>query len=330
MAVISNQRVLTLDWWKYARHLAVGDYVFDRKGKPVQITRVQEYLAPQCYEITFNDHMSMQGDRHLAFLTENPKYRVRLTIYQGKKRFRRPLRPVSIENLLSLPLVDKNNRLIYSVPTTDPVQLPHQDLPVPPFIFGFWLFNKNHKGELLFHRGKEEFLIQKFKDHGYKVRLGELSKVNTRTVTITPTIESQLAPGIPSKITPNYAFASVEQRIELLSGIMCGNPNQYSVKKDWFRISSANYSDITQVQAVVESLGSKTTLQHRPQITNYTLLFKSHHPLVPNQISKPVKVHHARRYITNITQIPAQSCIHIETDGEDNTILVGEGFIPCR
>jgi hypothetical protein len=330
MAILATQRVLTLDWWKYARHLAIGDYVFDRKGQVVRITRIQEYLAPTCYEVTFNDYLAMQGDEHLTFLTETEKYRSRLKTYKGKFKFRRPLKPFSVAQFLDLPLKDKRNRLAYSVPTTDPVQLPHQDLPVPPFIFGFWLFNKKPNGKMVFPLGKHDYLTQQFKDYGYKIHLGRKYPNGERQFTVTPTIESQLAPGIPSRITPNYGFASSQQRIELLSGILCAKARQYSLKNDTFRISSANYGTITQIQAVIESLGCRTLVRHKPQLTVYTIFFKSHHPLVPNQISKPVKVHHSRRYITNITEIPPQSCIHIETDGEDNTILVGEGFIPCR
>ena len=330
MAVISNQKVLTLDWWKYARHLAIGDYVFDCKGQPVRITRIQEYLAPSCYEVTFSDYMTMQGDEHLAFLTENQKYRNRLNQYKGKFEFRRPLRLVSVSDLLELPLKNKRSRSIYSVPTAQPLQLPHQDLPVPPFIFGFWLFNKKSNGKMIFPPGKSEFVTEQFKDHGYKIKLGKLAHSKEHVFTVTPTIESQLAPGIPTKITPNYGFASEEQRIALLSGIMCAKSRQYLASKNIFRISSANYGTLIQIQALAESLGGKTRIKHTPQITSYTLFFKLHHHLVPDQVLKPVKVHHARRYITSVTQIPAQSCIHIETDGDDNTILVGEGFIPCR
>jgi len=49
--------------------------------------------------------------------------------------------------------------------------------------------------------------------------------------------------------------------------------------------------------------------------------------LVPHQVSKPVKVHHARRYIKQISTLPAQMVVHIETTDDDNSILAGEGYI---
>ena len=70
MAILANQKVLTLDYWKAARNLQPGDYVFDKDGKIVQIKLVQEYRAQQCYEVMFNDYLSVAGDQHLGFLVE--------------------------------------------------------------------------------------------------------------------------------------------------------------------------------------------------------------------------------------------------------------------
>ena len=81
---------------------------------------------------------------------------------------------------------------------------------------------------------------------------------------------------------------------------------------------------------LTESLGIKAAIQNNQKLQNYTISFKTRHKLVNNQISPELKVHHARRFVTKITKIPAQMCVHIETNSSDNTILVGEGFIPCR
>jgi hypothetical protein len=48
-----------------------------------------------------------------------------------------------------------------------------------------------------------------------------------------------------------------------------------------------------------------------------------------HQESPKIKVHTARRQIVAIEKIPAQMCVHIETEGADNSFLVGEGFISC-
>jgi len=36
MAILATEKVLTLDWWKPASKLVIGDYVFDKDGKIVR------------------------------------------------------------------------------------------------------------------------------------------------------------------------------------------------------------------------------------------------------------------------------------------------------
>jgi hypothetical protein len=147
---------------------------------------------------------------------------------------------------------------------------------------------------------------------------------------VQPTIESQLVPNIPTKVTNNYLMGDVEQRIELLSGIICAKNRQYCALTDTFRVTNQNFPTIARIQMLVESLGARSSIEHNEALNNYTISFKTKHRIASNQVSPKVKVHHARRYITEIRPIAAQLCVHIETTANDNTILVGEGFIPCR
>jgi hypothetical protein len=327
MAILANERVLTLDFWKPAYKLQVGDYVFDRNGRLVRIKLVQEYRAEECFEVEFDDALRVSGDANLSFLVETPKYRQRLTNYKGVHKFRRPLVHTKLKDLLGQSLLTKTNRRMFSVPTTQPLALPHQDLPIPPFIMGFWFFSgkTNHR----YSASAKNFdpVKEKLRDYGYKTKHYRLSETGRHEFYIIPNIDQQLAPNIPKQIPNNYLLASIEQRIELLSGVIMAKHKQYNEEQDTFRVTSLHLPTVVQLQGLAESLGCKTKIWNNPHLKNYTLTFKTKHNLVPYQRSKPVKVHHARRYITKISKIEAQSCVHIETTGEDNTLLVGEGFI---
>ena len=330
MAISSQTKVLTLDWWKPAAKLNKGDYVFDRNGKLVQVTLVQQYHREECYEVTFSDYLTVEGDGKLGFSTEDLKYRKLLDEYKGLFKFTRPLKHLTIDNLLELPLKSNRDRSNYSVPTAQPLQLPYQDLPVPPFVFGFWFFNRKAHHVFNAPAGRHDEVAIKLKDYGYKVKTGRKRPGGRIEFTTTPTVESQLVPNIPNKITQNYLLASPEQRLELLAGIVVSKGSQYNPKTDWFRITSRHLPTITRIQMLAESLGIKTTVESSEKLENFSVLFRTKHKLLENQRSPDVKVHHARRFITKITKIPAQVCVHIETTAQDNTILVGEGFIPCR
>lgn len=331
MAVLATEKVLTLDYWKPAYKVAVGDYLFDRNGNPVMVTLVQEYQASSCYTVHLNDHLTISGDSKMEFLVETPKYRKRLQEYKGYFKFKRPLKPTALADLLDKDLRTKTDRLMYSIPTCDPIKLPTQYLPIPPFIFGYWFFNR--LSENLYTEKDEnlERLQTILADNGYKISKTGWSSKTTKRFSLTPSIESQLKPNVPYLIPNNYLLASEEQRLDLLRGIMAARSRQYSKAKDTFRFSNRNYNIFKQVQSLVESLGIKTTTIYYKNDNSYAMTFRTKHKLMEDQqeITKPI-VHQARRYIRDIETIKPQSCVYIETDGPDGTFLVGEGYIACR
>ena len=324
MAITTNQSVLTLDYWKRAEHLEIGDWVFSKDGELVQIKLVHKFFSEICYEVMFDDYLSVSGTKDLGFIAESMHYRNHLCAYkQVKKKFKTPLTFTNVEKLLQVGLTGHRGRKEFSVPTTKPLQFPMQTQGVPPFIFGFWYFNRKAHKMFTVCPTSEELVFSKFKDLGYKVTKTK----NSNAFYETPNIEQQLLPLRPTKIPMNYLLAGVEERIALLSGIVNGKPRQYDPKTDWFRVTNHNFAMIQQIQGLAESIGCRTKIKHDATYDYYQLMFKTSHRLVSNQVSKPFKVQHARRYIKAITQIQPQMCIHIETDGEDNSLLVGEGFI---
>jgi hypothetical protein len=327
MAILANEKVLTLDYWKPARLLQVGDYVFDRTGKPVQVKLVQEYRAQRCYQVSFSDHLTVSGDENLVLPLENQKHRQKIHIYKQVQPFKRQLRPKKVTELLDLPLKHNKTNYTYAVQTTHPLELPHQTLPVPPFVFGFWFFNHKTNRCMTPPRGFKDDVHQEFKDAGYKLTEHWLCESGEREFAVQPPIEHHLLPNIPHKIPNNYLLADKEQRIALLRGIIYSKYKQYNPKTDLFRFGSKHYSLVQQVQFLVESLGHKTSLHFNGRYNIYTLFFRSRLKLISNQVSKPFKLVYGRRYIHSIQEIEPQACVHIETTAPDNTLLVGEGFI---
>lgn len=330
MAILANQKVLTLDYWKYANKIKVGDILFDKDGKPVKVTLVQEYRSKNCYQITFDDHLTICGDDKLRLLVEDEKYRKRTSSYKGVQKFRRPLKDKSMQELANGPLRSPKNVSLYAVQTTKPLELPHQTLPVPPFVFGFWLFGKRKNERFIASVGFSDEVQEILRDYGYKTKKHAKQLSGEYEFSISPRIETHLAPFIPHKIPNNYLLADKEQRIELLRGILHAKHRQYNKKLDHFKVYSSHLPTITQIQFLAETLGCKTNLEYNRPLKVYKLKFKSRIPLVSTQDSPPARIHYGRRFVRKIEQLPEQMCVHIETTGDDNTILVGEGFIACH
>ena len=329
MAILATEKILTLDYWKPAGKIEVGDYVFDRNGKIVQVKLAQQYMSKNCYQVMLNDWLSISGDNKLQLPIQTPKYRQRLINYKGKRKFTRPLRPMSVETLLEIPLVNKNSRKLYSIPTTNPLELPHKDLPVPAFVFGFWFFARKARSKMTAARGTTEYVTEKLKDHGYLPKMYAVHCTGEPRFIIRPTVLSQLIPNVPRTIPNNYLLASKEQRIDLLSGILCAKNRLLDEKTQFFSMAIKQYELARKIQMLAESLGCVTTVTHRTVQNDYVVKFRSFVKLHPNHQPAPLKVHYGHRFISKISPLPPQMCVHIETTGEDNTILVGEGFIPC-
>ena len=329
MAITAQEKILTLDYWKRADKVVEGDYIFDRKGNLVKVTLVQHFHS-NCYMVHLSDLMAISGNGSMQFLLETPKYRIRSLEYKGKREFKRPLLLTPLSELLNKPLTHKNNLKYYSIPTCDPLKLPHQDLSIPPFVFGFWYINRIRNNVFALKDTNFKEVVQTLKDYGYKVVKKSKRQDGATVFSLHPSIESQLIPFIPNVIPNNYLLASQEQRIELLSGIINGKIKQYKKSKDNFNISNTNWNEIRRIQGLVESIGCKTSLHHDSFTGCYNLTFKSRYRLCSNQESPPIRVHQTRRYITDIEEIASQQCVHIETDGPDGSFLVGEGFITCR
>lgn len=329
MAILATQKVLTLDYWKMACDITEGDILFDRQGKPVKVKLVQQYRAQNCYEVQLNDGLTICGDDNLQLPLENEKYRQRVRTFKQRRPFKRQLQPTTLANLSEMELTGRENRKLYSIPTANPIQLPTQPLAIPPFVFGFWFFNRQKNGNMCPPNGTAEFVHRKFKESGYKITTKSSPSHREKAFVVTPSIVSQLVPLVPTKIPNNYLLASAEQRLELLRGIMHAKGRQYNKQKDKFRFTLRNKHLVSQVQYLLESLGCKTTMEYDPSKNYYKLNFKTRLRLLEEQFPKPLKVRQDWRLIQSIEKIKSQNCVHIETNGKDNSFLVGEGFIAC-
>lgn len=322
MAITQTSRILTLDYWKFASDITSGDIVFDRKGKPVRVKLVQKYRAPTCYEVTFADGLTISGDSHLILPLENEKYRNRARKHTGKYPFRRPTKDTKLSDLYNLPLYGRQNRRIYSVPTAGELQFPNQELPVPPFVFGFWFFNRKAGDLMRPLPGHKDFLYDKFKTSGYKPIEKDIYRDGNRNFVTVPTIRSHLVPLVPTCIPNNYLLASAEQRNELLLGILYSRIKNIHENPPIMKISNKRKLLITQIQYLAESLGYRTAMNHNEIDGYYTVTINS-------KVKHATSARKEWRLIKSIEEIPGQGCVHIETDGEDGSILVNEGFIPC-
>ena len=123
----------TPDGWKTMGTIAIGDCVFDERGKPCHV--VAKSLiddTEQAYELVFRDGgRIVAGERHLwdvDYIHGKPKPRLWTTgeIYRRTQSYREKF--------------DDNSSII-RIPVNAALKLSEGDLPIDPYLYGYWLGN---------------------------------------------------------------------------------------------------------------------------------------------------------------------------------------------
>ena len=330
MAISATSSVLTANEWQYAKDIKPGDWVFNQLGKPVRVKTVQTYRSEDCCRVTFDDSLSVDGDMHLTMPTEDQHYRCLALRYTGARKRRSAPKLRSVVDMQEIGLYCKPYTKMFSVPTTEPIQLPHQPLGIPPYIYGLWFCGRLRTKEI---RIPYEFLddaTEKLKNSGYQIeKLGDYQGKYERIRT-NPSIWDQLRGLQTHKIPIQYLNGSEEQRLELIRGILSAKPCKTINRVGLFLFKTRKKHLSVALQYLSESLGAKTTITIDKICRTYNLKVTRMTPFLPQMGPNRPAAHLARRYVKSIERIPAQLCVHIETDEKDGTFLVGEGFISCR
>jgi hypothetical protein len=132
---------------------------------------------------------------------------------------------------------------------------------------------------------------------------------------------------IPKDIPEEYLMASFEQRVALLKGILSKRPRAFDPKRTQFGIGSNSVELIRQIQNLVESLSSRTSIRFNKRHGTYKLMFRSFLNLVPGQTPPKNSLEMEFRQITKVDITEPRECTYIKTEDPDNTILVSEGFL---
>ena len=142
----------TPDGWKVVGDIKVGDYLFDRFGKPTKVTGVYPQGVIDTYELTLDDKRKIKCAKDHIW-----------SVYRNKpKKQYNYLKDYTTENLFDL--VSKQTKdLYYSLPLNFPVEYEAKDLKIDPYLMGWMLgrYSTNNRGDLCF-KGLSEDIIKVF------------------------------------------------------------------------------------------------------------------------------------------------------------------------
>lgn len=357
-ALALDTRIPTPEGDKTIADIKEGDYVFGVDGKPVKVLATSEvFKNRKCYEIEFEDGEKIICDENHKWTVQTKGGRRRLAYVSTSGRKSRCAHAIDKDGNITLQAFEmvndfakkrvdgKGTEYKYRVPIPEPVEYPHKDLPLDPYILGVWLGDGDH-GDNRITAGKDDLdvLIRELKKHGaniasvkdfsgrYEVRIGK--KIGYHRHDIREALRS-LNVWRNKHIPEEYLTASIEQRKELLKGLM--DTDGTASKAGQCVFTQKSYVMIEGFSKLLTSLGIKHTIKRKDAKCNgviceaYGVQFwvdktKTcfNYERKTNRLKEKLAPRMSYKSIVNIREVERRDTKCITIDREDGLFLCGE------
>lgn len=280
-----NTPILTPTGWKRMGDIVVGDKVIGSDGSSVTVTGVFPQGVKDNYIVHFRDGSSVNcGLDHL--------WKVSNKSWKGDKT-----RVVTLRHIIDAGVVQKYGKSKYKIPLVSPVNFAEKEYYIHPYVLGVLLGDGSLHGanpQITTHVNDKETRdrIATHIKEPYRLRTRQSGSVCQSNIARERGVGSSCSEynaeldrlnirvkGSEKRIPEEYMFGSVDQRIELLRGLM---DSDGSISKIGNRVVFHNCNvDLTKdVQQLVWSLGGVGILRHHTRkdgkADEYQLNVKTH------------------------------------------------------
>lgn len=352
--------------WTRMGDIQAGDIVFDEQGKQCRVLYATPiYYGRPCYAVMFSDGHKIVTDEEHLWLTDNHASRKSIGRANGNGRGqgrwqckRRTFAEIRTTKEISDTLLYLDRELNHSIPVAEPLECEYINLPVKPYTLGAWL-GDGTRGTSRITSADEE-IIEAIRDDGYNVEFkkkesaassyyisvpGKTSKRNQLTGQYESrdgnlTVELRKLGVLRKKHIPSaYLRASIEQRQELLSGLM--DTDGYIAEDGRCEYDSTSRELIDGVFELCISLGLKATLtsgramlygkdcgpKYKVSFTPYQPIFRIARKAEREKSAGKQWRRQRTRYIQSVTPVASVPVRCIAVDSESHLYLASKGMI---
>lgn len=273
-AIPTDTIIPTPNGAKKAGNIQIGDLLFDRNGNSTKVIGVYPQGQKQVYRLTF-------GDGRTAKCCNEHLWSIHKATWKDKNQFK----TMSVNELLKEKLINSSRSAQFYIPVAKAVQYSTKKYTIPPYVIGAFLGDgctmqntyltlssenneiPNHVLELL----EGDSLYQNPANFNWNfIKNGQKLSTNI--------LPSEVCQYSYNKTIPQeYKYGDIEQRLELLRGLM---DTDGSITKDSrdnhkntaiIRFASTSLQLIKDVQEVLGSLGyiSSISEDNRPEKYTY-------------------------------------------------------------
>ena len=330
--------------WTTMADVAVGDQLIGADGLPTEVVAVTEVMHGRpCYEVEFSDGTVIVADGSHQWRTQT----------RASRRCAEVRTTEEIAATLRCATADQKAN--HSVVNCRPLELPEQELLIPPYSFGVWLASGSSRaayytaadpeitvyieaeGLQVTPRGGMRYLLQlpscgparcqcRPNRHGsVQARLGTLGLLENK------------------HIPQAYLRSSIVQRQALLAGLLDADGTAAPTGLVQFCVSSARLA--RDVRELVVGLGYRCEISTRrvpgrtdPAAIEYTVTFSADDDVFRLERKRLAHKEHRRyfaersnmRYIVDVRKVPSVPVRCVQVDNADHLYLAGESMIPTH
>lgn len=223
--------------------IKVGDYVYDRKGRPTKVLGVFPQGPREVFEIKFTDGRKILADGEHLFSYYTAKQKLKYDNNQYKNGVPN-FKTNSVNELLELgvttPQANGQSKVKFYLPMNEAVERTPKEFNLQPYELG-------------------TLLSDSYFDNDKLSEIPELINCNSN-----------------DKFIPNdYKLGSIEQRWHLIKGLFDADGNIEDIKPFDVTYTSISEKLISDIQEVLWSLGVMSTIVDDSEQAGYTLQIKS-------------------------------------------------------
>ena len=338
-ALSLDTKIPTLTGFKTMGELQIGDYILTENGEPTKVTYVSDiFIGHKCYEVEFDDGAKIIADaEHLWALSTKKNEKIRI---------------FTTENIAKDYVRHRNdkvkNEYKYRIQKNNPIKYQEKELPIHPYLLGIWLGDGNSANTNI-TCGYEDLnnMITNINEIGYSTKIYyHKNRTPSIGVGITPRgqenkfkTELRNLNLINNKHIPEiYLYSNIEQRYELLKGLM-DSDGTCSIKGEC-SFSQKDYNIIIKVSQLLSSLGITNIIKNKKskckgkEYYSYNIFFrvdKNHscfkllrkHERLQNELHKRQK----RNSIISVKEILSVPTKCITVDNHSQLYLCSEKFV---
>lgn len=341
--------------------LKAGDTVFSPTGKPVQVKYAHDPFNAKSYRVTFDDGSQVLAHGEHLWKTYTRAERKALGRNLDPTKAKRPHTcrgPIDggvrttkeIRDTLTLLRKDGKTETNHSIPVTQAVELPVADLPIDPYFLGLWLGDgtSSHPSvttqdqeiaDAVYKEAEIWGLVVRVDSNGSAAKTYHISSgrhdgpLATRNGLRTALQRLNL---LQNKYIPHeYLWASAEQRLALLQGLMdtdgcCSrfrcefNNTNEALARGVFHLAASLGLKPYWIEKRATLSGRDCGPCYRVSWTGTLPVFRLSYKLA--KLPKTVRPAQTQRFITSVEECGEHRVRCITVDSKDGLFLFGNTF----